>query len=88
METEIATKLEFEDLETVTFEDIALEVKSWSLFGYHFDLWLKMLKVNEQCSSDSERNREVDKSEENDGRSFSTFLGRFYTLTPCISSRH
>lgn len=78
----IATKLGCEDLETVTSEELALEASLntlWLLllniltYGYNCE------KLSERicCSSGPERNREVDESEENDGRSFSAFLGSY-----------
>lgn len=45
METEIATKLEFEDLETVTSEDIALEVHILSSLFFVFILTYEITNV-------------------------------------------
>lgn len=51
LETGIATKLGCDDLETVTSEDIVLEVSFKPLWffvlSFHFYLWLQMWKVSE-----------------------------------------
>lgn len=80
LETGIATKLGCDDLETVTSEDIVLEVsfEPCDFFCFLSSFLLMITNVESfwnNCSSGPERNPEVDQSEENDGRSFSTFLG-------------
>lgn len=61
LETGIATKLECEDLETVTSEDIALEVSFMIFFSFFILPYdYKCEKFLKQCSSGLERNGEAD----------------------------